>query len=612
MCGIALVLGSNAQQQQGRIQNMLNLARYRGPDQQHLANVTAPWGACVLGANRLSIQDPQSALRQPMRLAQSACSLVFNGEIYNAFELRNQLLDQGSRFKSHTDTEVLLHWLAKYGIEGLQQVNGMYALAFLNENSGQLWLARDPFGQKPLFYTQQGGLLWAASEARMLVHENLAGPIDKGVVGHYLAFGHAPKGQSWYSHLKVVPPGTALCFSAQQAQPPTTVPVPYQQQALDPVPATPAAQLDLLEEKLTEAFLRHTVSQVPVGLFLSGGIDSTLMLALLKKEGVPLPAFTVANAGGQLKDATYARQAAQHYKVPFFELPAGPELLTHWPEFMAQLDEPVADSAALLTWLLARQAAQQQVKVILSGTGADELFVGYNRHRAYQFYLRNYKLGQLTKPLWQPLFKQWPHKWVPARLRPLQKIAQGWHSHQAQTFLAFTMLKPGPLNLPLNLPQAFGNNHEALAWALQHEKTHYLPEDILAIADRASMRASVEMRMPYLDAPLAQWVAQMPAHYLIKNGLKWTLKALLAKNGGKAFVNRPKEGFGLPWGQWLQLPQVKPLLAFINEPGHPIHAYANTGVVAQLLQDHLKNKQDNTQIIWAWIILANWLAHNHS
>jgi asparagine synthase (glutamine-hydrolysing) len=374
-----------------------------------------------------------------------------------------------------------------------------------------------------------------------------------------------------------------------------------------------------IEETLIESVKRHIPSEVPAGLFLSGGVDSTLILALAKESGIDhLPVFSVANAAEDqsfgTQDYHFARLAARQYCAEYHELSINSHILERFSEFIGRMDQPVGDGAAWLTFLLSEKA-RPYVKVILSGAGADEMFAGYNRHWAYYQYLKHYNtlikvLPALKKTAFAiPAGRKFPFR---KPLRLLQKLLLQANGSPRQTFINFTA------HLSL-IENSHGNNYESsismnevaieayLQEALQYDQQHYLSSDVLTITDRMTMQLSLEARMPYLDAEIVKLVKVLPASFLLKNGKKWILKDILNKRGGQAYVRRAKEGFGMPFGQWLKASEGKFFIELLKNRDLIMYQTLPYQQAQHLLQAHLAGKMDYSSELWTMAVLAAWI-----
>ncbi|MGV3640361.1 MAG: asparagine synthetase B family protein, partial [Adhaeribacter sp.] len=473
---------------------------------------------------------------------------------------------------------------------------------------------------KPLYYADTNDYLLVSStipgiQAAGLIPKEL----QAGQVQQYLQYRHAASPQTFFRHIQALPEGGLASWLQGQ-------PVPGLAGYVVPEPARAAAPGDVVsqtENLLRESVLHHLVADVPVGLFLSGGIDSTLLLALLHRAGHRhFPAFSITHGPADrafgTDDGHYARLAARLYQAEHTCFEIDDTLLQQTDAWVAGLDQPIADSAGLLTAYLSGQV-KPHIRVALSGAGADELFGGYNRHRAFALYLQHQNLVRIGRSGLQPLARllptAFPHPWRKQAVL-LRKLAYKLQDDPGQTFLNFTAMdrQLGSLwrlaNGQAPPPFPSRSREEWLRWALSYDQHHYLTGDVLPVTDQASMQHGLEVRTPYLDNHLQQFLLGQPASLLFQNGQKWVLKEILARHQGGAFLKRPKEGFGLPLGNWLRRPGNRYLFAELQDRSQPVYDFLGYEATRQLLARHQGGKQDLSAEVWALVVLAKWLQKN--
>ena len=618
MCGIHLILDRHKKlspQQPQALQRMLDAALHRGPDHCDILSLDYRGGRLHLGSNRLRIIDPHQRANQPMQSADGRYSLCFNGTIYNYFELRNWLLGEGVQFSTQSDTEVLLHMLIRQGKDALTELNGMFALIFYDAQEEKLLIARDRFGMKPLYYFRDNNYLVLASETRSLISSGLVSKkLREEAIAEYLYFRYVQPPATFYEGVYQFPAGSyAEVGSEGEVQVCAFVPendareIPEDEVLRD------------VEERLTDAVLRHLVADVNSGLFLSGGVDSTLLLACIKEQGAhPVPTFSVANsredASYGTQDYRYAAMAAEMYGRQHYELVLSADMLpAHAKSFITAIDQPVGDSAAFLTYLLSAEV-KKVAGVALSGAGADELFGGYHRHRAFQQYLRHYRWLMKSEGLFRNVSKLLPFGFAhPLRkqFRLLSKLGNSLHRDPALTFQNF--IGREAFAAPTDAPAAEQFADQAgfetywLKYALTHDLNRYLPQDVLMLSDNMSMACSLEMRMPYLDLTLSDYVKQLPAPLKLRHGRKWILRRLLEEKGGKVFCQRSKEGFGLPLGNWLRAGVSASLRSELKDKQHLLYQFVPYEQVQQMLGMHMAKRQDHGIDLWNLWQLAAWM-----
>ena len=629
MCGIHFILDKQQQLDAtaSAIHRMMQVSAYRGPDAVDTLFITHPRHHVWLGSNRLKITDPHDRANQPFSSADGRYHLLYNGEIYNYYELRNQLLSQGQTFTTQSDTEVLLYWLIQKGTAGITDLNGMFAFVLYDQRTGTVWAARDRCGMKPLYFFEDERYLLLSSEAKSIIASGLVEKAFRAEsVAHYCRFKYVDKPHTFFQAVEAFPEGhwrettgdntcgqslTSLSANSTLSRPTT--------------PPSEKTLLSELEELLRDAVLRHVAPDVPTGLFLSGGVDSTLLLALLQKEGVPVMTFSLSHEeqSGSFgtEDYRYARLAAEQYGTYHQEFTISLEQWENaFEDFIQHLDQPVGDSGAFMTFMLAREA-QRSVKVVLSGAGADELFAGYHRHWAFYQYLRHYRGVVRSLPWWkgaaQALPAGTPHPWR-KQFRLLRKLGQDLTPDPSETFTNFLTFRvfdalfgkatPTRPASPEAYQAEFVESH--LRDALDHDRAHYLVSDVLRISDNMSMAQGIEMRLPYLDAALTDWVDQRSATFRLLHGRKWLLNRVLEQYGGRKFTRRRKEGLGLPFGHWLRTRSLAPVEKYLRDPYRPVFRHLDFERVQDWLQGHEQGRVDYSLELWSVLTLSAWISYH--
>jgi asparagine synthase (glutamine-hydrolysing) len=621
MCGIHLIVDKRGEVPPAAIAAMTASTTYRGPDFSATHAAAVQGNTYYFGHNRLCILDKSPAAHQPFFSTDKRYLLTYNGEIYNYRELREELKEDFP-FRTESDTEVVLALLMKEGVAGLHKLNGMFALCFFDSLTGQLLLARDRFGIKPLYFADTDNYLVAASEIHAIFQTGLVPKkLNASQIPHYLRYKYTKAPDTFFQNIQELMPGKVLA-----AEPGKTATITSFLTGKIKLQNRELCENELLkrvENALLKSVKRQVVADVPVGLFLSGGTDSTLLLALLSELGHQnLPAFTISHAAVEgsfgTRDAHFGPLAARQYGAQLHNFEVSDNILQLLPEVITALDQPIADSSAILTYFLSQQSAQT-VTVVLSGAGADELFGGYNRHRAFYQYLHH---RAWVSPL-LPLLKQGT-SWLPTgtnhplrkQFRLLAKLAPGISTNPAETFLNFAAMSPQlqqltKKNFEVQAPDKKGNENW-LRWALNQDQQQYLVSDVLALTDKTSMRHSLEIRVPYLDNELTDLLQSVPAEMLFQRGRKWILRDLLRKRNGAAFADRSKEGFGLPLGDWLRKPSNAWILQPLQQPARLIFEYLDFTSTQLFLTQHLNGKADLSSEIWALVVLAHWLEKEFS
>lgn len=585
MCGIVGFVGGIAglsRSPERVAQEMATAIRSRGPDD---AGVWLDLEAqVVLGHRRLSVVDLSEAGHQPMPSPSGRLIIVFNGEIYNHLALRKEL--RVDTWHGHSDTETLVTALEQWGLEEtLGRLVGMFAFAVWDRSTGELSIARDRMGEKPLYYGQYGRTVAFASELKALRrHPHFIDRIDSGALALYLQHSAVPSPHSIVQGTRKLPPGSFMTLRSG-----STVLQPRQywdarqvarSGTANPLQLGDAEAVECIDRELNRAVRSQLMSDVPLGVFLSGGIDSSLVLALAQENAAhPLNSFTIGFGERSHNETFYAREVAEHLGSVHHELVVGPQDAAELiPRIPLVYDEPFGDSSAVPT-LLVSQLARQSVTVALTGDGADELFGGYNRHvwggparRAARFLPRPVRVGlagavrrlngdaldrsfallqrRLPKRLSFPNFAYKLNRLLPALVEesPLGYYsALALHWRDAASVVRGVSGPPGQL-LPALIKDARLEENMMLM-----DLSSYLPDDILVKSDRAAMSVSLEARAPFLDHRVAEIAWQLPISQRIRGSEgKWVLRRVLERHLPERLVNRPKMGFGLPMGSWLR------------------------------------------------------------
>ena len=606
MCGVNLILDKKASLDDYHIQQMNTRLQHRGPDSISWKKMAIGDQKAFVGNTRLKIIDPEEHANQPMVSSDGNYLLSFNGEIYNYHDLKNQLISQGVSFCSQSDSEVLFHWLINYGKAGIKALQGMFAFIFIDKKKGQTLLARDRHGMKPLYFADVDPIFIASSEIKAIFATNLIRKeLNELQIFHYLQFRYAKAPETFFKDVFALKPGHVLTIKDGKISEDC-----FTKKNFVETPETEEAISLKIESLLTDSLMSHLHADVPVGLLLSGGVDSTLLLALAHKNGKQhLPTFSIYTGSKEksfgTQDRVFAKKAAVLYSADHHEFHIDQGILSHLEEHMGHMDQPIGDSASLLTDFISREAGKS-IKVALTGAGADELMAGYNRHEAFYQYLNRIHFFSRNRNLLKGLSSFLPtgfdHPWR-KNFRLIKRFMKNLDGDAQQVYLNF--LSFDTFKSAEKLYETTSNG--LFQWALDHDRENYLVSDILMLSDQMSMKNSLEFRMPYLDADFTNFIYQLPSTLLIKKGKKWFLKSILQKYRGKAFVDRPKEGFGLPTGKWLHEGHFRPFLKVLNDPESVLFRYIEQTRVQQLISQHLRKKEDYSLEIWSIVILAHWL-----
>jgi len=616
MCGIAGFVGPGSAQ---HLQAMSDALIHRGPDGSGTF-VDKPNGV-FLAHRRLAILDIAGG-EQPMWNEDGQVGVVFNGEIYNHLDLRAALLAKGHVFRSdHSDTEVLVHGYEEWGEDLPARLNGMFAFAVYDRLRGRLFIARDRFGEKPLYYTARKGFFGFASELSALArHPQVAREIDEKSLQKYFAYGFIPAPRSLYRDVAKLPGGHSLRYDIADG---AIARRQYWQFAIEPPDRIPAdaeeSWAEELRALLSQAVKRRLTSDVPLGVFLSGGIDSSAVLAFAARH-VPaqqIKTFSIGFLEESFDESAHAQRVAalfgsdHHHAV--LDLDKATGLI---PRILSNLDEPLGDSSILPTYLLCRHA-RERVTVALGGDGGDELFAGYDPFKALgpAHWYRKLVPGRLHGTL-RSLAELMP---VSSRNLSLEfKIKRGLrgvsYPEEAWNPVWLGALEPADLQQLFHQPVRYEDLYEEAisAWknsradnltdkTLEFYTRFYLQDDILTKVDRASMMVSLEARAPFLDNDVVDFARRIPHQYKYRNGqTKYLLKKALKPMLPADIVHRKKKGFGVPLARWLrgwQEPQIA-----LRRPA-PDAAW-----VARQWQEHRTEHRDHRLFLWSWIVLQQHIA----
>lgn len=578
MCGISAIVGPSADGTVAGLDRMVLALAHRGPDGQAAEYLPG----CALGHTRLSIIDLECGA-QPMADVTGRYRITFNGEIYNYAELRDELLIQGARFRTHSDTEVVLAACAHWGAAALEKFRGMFAFAIWDTTERVLFAARDLFGEKPLYYapSTDGGLILASEIKALIASGHVSTELDLSAVDAYLAFGYVPPATSIYQAIRPLPPGHWMRWQDGRLA---------LHRYWAPRLETRGIGLDdaaeTLRSLLRQAVKRQMVADVPVGAFLSGGLDSTSVVALM--QGVnsrPVQTFSVG-FGEEINELPYARAVARRYATEHHEVDLGAPPVGAMLERMAEVhDEPFADPSSIPTYLIS-QFARTHVKVVLGGDGGDEMFGGYGWYpmlalsdevvgsRAEWFVLRalSRALRERSRALHRRsvaagLSARWPDMWLRAAMN------QVYISSSRRQALWGTRFRSVPA-FDIAHTDVAGPAVGGLNRAFYFDLTTYLPGDILVKVDRASMAHGLETRAPFLDRDLAEFALSLPACLKVDTGgrTKIVLRQACEQFWPDEVRARGKHGFGAPYKRWLQIPEVQSLAARVFRAGGPLRA----------------------------------------
>jgi asparagine synthase (glutamine-hydrolysing) len=643
MCGIAGYLTTGARgDSAARVKAMTDAILHRGPDSDgHWEDDEA---GIALGMRRLAIIDLSEAGRQPMTSADGRYVLVFNGEIYNFHDIRAELEAAGKapQWRGHSDTEVLLAAISAWGIKtALQKCNGMFGIALWDRRERTLQLAIDRFGEKPIFAGWMGDTFVFGSEIKALMgHPAWSGVIDRRAMGLYLRFSYVPAPWCIYQGLRKLEPGTLATLKLDAVQAGNRDPhIEAYWSAREAVMAAKARPLalddtaaaDEFEKILARAVKLRMEADVPLGAFLSGGFDSTAIVAMMQSQSPrPVKTFTIGFTERAYNEAPFAKSVAEHLKTDHTELYVSPQqAMDVIPRLPAMYDEPFADSSQIPTYLVA-QMARRHVTVALSGDAGDELFGGYAR-----YFISNRALPAITRlPLglrrlaagaiygvgadgWDALYRlgtlgrgkglvgDRALKFasllaLPSLMEGYRAIVSSWNKPQN------VVPDAGEPMTALNDPAALPPGLSFIEQMMFLDTVSYLPGDILTKVDRATMAVSLEGRVPFLDPNVLDFAWRLPMEQKVRGSTgKWLLRQLVYRHVPRAIMDRPKMGFGIPLNDWLRGP-LRDWAEDLLAPAMVADAGLEAAPVRKLWQEQLSGNRNWQHMLWPVLMLTAW------
>jgi asparagine synthase (glutamine-hydrolysing) len=621
MCGIAGFVGKDNFRDEHEsmlvLDRMCRRIAHRGPDDQGMMVS----GRVALGMRRLAIIDLASG-QQPMSGCADAVTIVFNGEIYNYRELQRELKERGHQFKTHSDTETILHAYEEYGPQCVDRLRGMFAFALWDTRNQELFIARDRAGKKPLYYTltTQGTLIFGSELKSLREQPEFRGGMSTEALDAYLTFGYVPDPLTIFNNVQKLPPGHHLTFGSGRVRVEQYWDFPYSEPQSRPF----QNEKDCIEELrilLDEAVRLRLVADVPLGAFLSGGIDSSTVVGLMAQHSSkPVKTFSIGFHEDRYNELKYARLAAKQFGTEHHEFVVTPDICDVVDELAWHFDEPFADSSAIPTYIVSK-LAREFVTVVLSGDGGDELFGGYTRYAVDR---KRSGFGRLPRSLrhglMQPLGRNLPHgAWGRNYLyvmafepldRYIEDISIFTRLNKPSLYTSDFRQRLGATEAASRFREyaQLSRSADALDPLLYLDSKTYLPGDILTKVDRMSMAASLEVRVPLLDHKLIEFVCtRIPASMKMK-GLetKHIFKRAVREIVPVEILNRPKQGFGVPIDQWINDQLRDRVRGTLTEPRTQQRGYIEPRYVNLLLDEHERGRRDHATELWALFMLELW------
>ncbi len=617
MCGIAgFVTSASGVDSSTVLTEMAQVVAHRGPDDQGFFQSATTSGNHRVGLahRRLSIIDIATG-HQPLGNMDGTVQIVFNGEIYNFPDLRRELERRGHRFATRSDTEVIVYAYEEWGEACVERLRGMFAFALWDARRERLLLARDRFGEKPLFlHDAPGGVVFASEIKSVLAYPGAQARVDPGALWEYFAYRYAPGPSTLFAGVRKLPPGCYALWErgvlreTRYYSPPDRDPLP-----VAPVPDDPVgAFLD----KLDESVRIRMISDVPFGAFLSGGVDSSTIVALMARHSSqPVKTFSVGFAESAFSELKYAKTIAEQFQTEHHEVTISQEhLIEHLPALVRFRDAPVAEPSDIPIYLLSREA-RSTVKMVLTGEGSDEILGGYPKH-VFEPYVPLYQLcpAALRRHILEPIARALPYRFHRAKTAIVNLGLDRFEERMPRWFGALSDQERGDL---IDLPNAVHpdrhvqfdtpEQNSALRRILYFDQTSWLPDNLLERGDRMSMAASLEVRLPFMDHELAALVSSLPDRYRVRGATtKWLLREAMKRLLPSAILQRPKVGFRVPVNEWFRGPMREYLYDHLAGTDSRTRSYYRRPALEKTLADHVEGRQNHEKLLWCLLNLEIW------
>ena len=619
MCGIAGFVSHDEHRDRREahevLARMCRVISHRGPDDQG----TFVNRRVALGMRRLSIIDLAGG-HQPMSGCDDALTIIFNGEIYNFRELQEQLEKRGHQFKTQSDTEVIVHAYEEFGAGCVNHLRGMFAFAIWDARKRELFIARDRAGKKPLYYaiTSAGSFVFGSELKSLREYPEFRGEMNVEALDAYLTFGYVPDPLTIFRDVHKLPPGHYLTFKDGRVRVEQYWDFPHEQPPRNSA-RSEDDYLDELRTLLDEAVRVRLIADVPLGAFLSGGVDSSAVVGLMARHtSQPVKTFSIGFREDSYDELKYTRVAAKHFQTDHHEFIVTPDVCAIADELVWHFDEPFADSSAIPTYMVSK-LAREHVKVVLSGDGGDELFAGYTRYATHRRRNRFSHVPHFIRHgLMQTFSRRMPHAAIGRNF--LYQIASDPLDCYLEQISIFSRL-----NKPLLYTKDFQRQADSVALALFRDHASrvrspepldallyldsktYLPGDILTKVDRMSMAASLEARAPFLDHKLIDFVARIPASLKLRGReTKYILKRAVQGLVPNEILARPKMGFGLPVREWINRELRERIHETLTSQSALGRGYFEPHYIKVLLDEHERGRRDHSAALWALFVLELW------
>ena len=617
MCGIAGYVLNSDICQPDLLRKMADVIAHRGPDDEGFYESFCENHKYHIGLahRRLSIIDLHRG-HQPIGNEDDSIQIVFNGEIYNYQSLRSDLISKGHYFRTDSDTETIVHAYEEYGHHCVDHLRGMFAFAIWDANKESLFLARDRFGKKPLFFFNDRDCVIFASEIKsILQYQHYHRQVDLSSVWEYLSYRYAPGPHTFFKNVVKLSPGCCALWKAGKFStwsyytPPDYYALDSTQEISNPVEA--------FFNKLDESVRIRMVSDVPFGAFLSGGIDSSAIVGMMSRHSsLPIKTFSVGFAESNYSELGYAKTIAEQFDTEHHELIVSQDhLIDALPALIGFRDAPVSEPSDIPIYLLSKEA-RKTVKMVLTGEGSDEFLGGYPKH-VYERYVSQYQIlpSALRHGLVEPIVSALPYKFRRAKTAVNNMGLDDWNERMARWFGALSNAERDVLVSPglkavkkrekhSSTPEA---TNSALRKILYFDQTSWLPDNLLERGDRMTMAASLESRMPFMDHELAELVSAMPDIMRVRNRTtKWILREAMKPIIPVEILNRPKVGFRVPVNEWFQSSMRDWLYDHLTASNSITSVYYRREALGRILSDHARGRHNHEKLLWSLLNLEIW------
>jgi asparagine synthase (glutamine-hydrolysing) len=621
MCGICgFITNSKTVDHLKTLAKMNNVLFHRGPDDEGFYLNQTPDGDFYLGLGhrRLSIIDLNTG-HQPMLSYDESVTIVFNGEIYNFQNLRKELIARRHKFKSDSDTEVVINAYLEYGEHCLSRLRGMFAFALWDQKKNQLFLARDRFGKKPLFIRENSNGLFFASEIKSLEQiPDFRSELDYASIYHYLTYRYVPAPHTLFEDVHKLMPGCFLIWKNGKIRQERYYSPPDAYTSANETKSDPVGIIQEFEKRLDEAVRVRMVSDVPYGMFLSGGIDSSTVLALMSRHSTrPVKTFSVGFDLAEYSELNFAGDIAREFGSEHQEIVVNEqEMMNKLPLLIRYRDAPVSEPSDIPIYLLSL-AASQSVKMVLTGEGCDEVLGGYPKHvydRVAPYYQRI--PGPIRRKIFEPLIQSLPYSFRRVKIAVFNLGIEQERDRFPSWFGALSPVeKRNLLDRSLfsgeiensDYPFSCAKDSSLLRRLLFFDQASWLPDNLLERGDRMTMAASIEARMPFMDHELIEYVSSLPDNWRVRRGTtKYLLRQAIKTIIPKEIINRPKVGFRVPVNKWFQGPLYEYLHEHLLGTDSRTKDYYRKDRLKKVITEHKQGRQNHEKLLWTLLNLEIW------